>query len=284
MRVSACIGNYAKTPYCIPGLEMNVYCMEELCYCMKENAFLLDHSLMNDRLLGWIGQECGLQELAGALHPLVHRQGSLSSFVSTILEYTGLYERPVIREVEQMLKKGAGLSRIEKRKSQVDYLVKKKKYVAAIREYDSLLANWQEMEGKGEPLPTVSCLAAILHNKGTALTGLMLYDRAAECFLAAYRTDGSEICYRDYLAARRLALSEEEYVAFAAEQPEGYEYTMKLEKDMERFLDEWERQPEYLMLYKRREDRHGADRQRYQEESERLIQSIKDGYRSSVSC
>lgn len=261
-----------------------MYSMEELCYCMKENAFLLDLSLMNDRLLHWIEQECGLKELSRALHPLVHRQGSLSSFAGTILEYTGLYEKPVIREVEQMLKQGAGLSSIERRKSQVDYLVKKKKYLAAIREYDCLLAKWEESEDKGEPLPAVSCLAAILHNKGTALARMMLYGRAAECFLAAYQADGSQNYYRDYLAAMRILLSEEEYVAFAAEQSEGYRYTLELEKDMERFMEEWEQQPEYLLLYSRRENRYSADRQMYYEEGERLIQTLKDSYRSSVSC
>ena len=51
MRVSVCVGNYAKTPYCVPGLEMNVYSMEELCHCMKENAFFLDTALMEDGLL-----------------------------------------------------------------------------------------------------------------------------------------------------------------------------------------------------------------------------------------
>lgn len=261
-----------------------MYSMEELCYCMKENAFLLDITLMNDRLLHWIEQECGLKELSRALYPLVHRQGSLSSFVGTVLEYVGLYEKSAIREVEQMLKQGAGLSSIERRKSQVDYLVKKKKYLAAIREYDCLLAKWAESEDKGEPLPAVSCLAAILHNKGTALTRLMLYGRAAECFLAAYQADGSENYYRDYLAAMRLQLSEEEYVAFAAEQSEGYRYTLELEKDMERFMEEWEQQPEYLLLYNRRENRYSADRQMYYAEGERLIQALKDSYRSSVSC
>ena len=283
MRVSVCVGNYAKTPYCVPGLEMNVYCMEELCYCMKENVFLLDVSLMNDRLLHWIEQECGLKELAKELHPLVHRQGSLSGFVRMLMEYTGLYEKSVIRQVEQMLRQGAGLSRIERKKGQVDYLVNKKKYIAAVREYDGLLAMWKEQESAGEPLPAVSCLSAILHNKGVALAGMMLYERAAECFLAAYRADGSADCFRDYLAARRMMLSESEYVAFASEQSEGYEQTLELEKDMERFREEWEQQPEYLLLYHRRESRTGGDRQQYQEESGRLIKNMKDSYRSSVS-
>ncbi len=283
MRVSVCVGNYAKTPYCVPGLEMNVYCMEELCYCMKENVFLLDVSLMNDRLLHWIEQECGLKELAKELHPLVHRQGSLSGFVRMLMEYTGLYEKSVIRQVEQMLRQGAGLSRIERKKGQVDYLVNKKKYIAAVREYDGLLAMWKEQESAGEPLPAVSCLSAILHNKGVALAGMMLYERAAECFLAAYRADGSADCFRDYLAARRMMLSESEYVAFASEQSEGYEQTLELERDMERFREEWEQQPEYLLLYHRRESRTGGDRQQYQEESGRLIRNMKDSYRSSVS-
>ena len=283
MRVSVCVGDYAKTPYCIPGLEMNVYCMEELCYCIKENAFLLDLSLMNDGLLHWIEQECGLKELARALHTMVHRQGSLSAFVDMILSYTGMYGEAEVREVEQVLKQGAGLSRIEKRKSQVDYLVKKKKYLSAIREYDNLTAKWQELEEKGEPLPAVSCLSSILHNKGVAMAGLMLYERAADCFLAAYETDQDPDCYRDYLAAKRMTLTEEEYVSFAAERSENYGHTLELEKELERLLEEWEQQPEYLLLNNRRERRNGLDRQSYYEEGDRLIQALKDSYRSSVS-
>lgn len=283
MRVSVCVGDYAKTPYCIPGLEMNVYCLEELCYCLKENTFLLDLSLMNDGLLHWIDQECGQKELARALYPLVHRQGSLSAFVGMVLNYTGLYNETETREVEQVLKQGAGLSRIEKRKSQVDYLVKKKKYMAAIREYDNLIAKWRELENKEEPLPAVSCLSAILHNKGVALAGLMLYDRAAECFLTAYKTDQDPDCYRDYLAAKRMTLSEEEYVGFAAERAENYGHTLELEKELEQFLEEWEQQPEYLLLYSRRERRNGVDRQSYYAEGDRMIQTLKDSYRSCVS-
>ena len=280
--VNICVGDYAKTPYCIPELEINVYSMEELCYCLKENSFLLDLSLMNDRLLRWIEQECGLKELSRVLHPMVHRQGSLSAFVDMILSYVGLYEEPVRREVEQILKQGAGLSRIEKRKSQVDYLVGKKKYLAAVREYDILLSKWREQEEEGEPLPAVGCLSAILHNKGVALAGLMLYTRAAECFLLAYEADGDPNCYRDYLAAKRMELSEDDYVSFVAGQKEGYEYTLDLEKDIDKFMAEWEQQPEYLLLYNRREAR-SFDRQRYYGEGERLIRALKDSYRNSVS-
>lgn len=283
MRVSVCVGNYAKTPYCIPGIGLNAYCMEELCYLLKENAFLLDLSLMNDELLGWIDEECGRRELARRLYPLVHRKGSLSAFVVTILNDTGFYDSSTVDEVEQVLKQGAGLSRIEKRKSQIDYLVKKKKYMTAIREYDMLIGSWREQEREGRPLPAAGCLAAIWHNKGVALTGLMFYARAAECFLEAWRLSGDKDCCTAYLAAKRMELSEGEYVAFAAEHAEFYDSTLELEKEIETLGSRWEEQPEYLQLNSRYESRQRGDMQQYYRDNETITQTLKDSYRSCVT-
>lgn len=283
MRVSVCVGNYASVPYCVPGIGINAYCMEELCFVLKENAFLLDFSVMNDELLDWIEKQCGLRELAKALHPLIHRQGALSAFVVTILNYVGLYDGQAVAETEQTLKQGAGLSRIEKRKSQVDHMVRKKMYAAAIGGYDSLIRIWQENLDGGEPLPAAECLALIWHNKGVAFAGMMMYDKAAECFFKAYELEGRRDFYRDYLAAERMLLTEGEYVSLAAENPEGYELTLELEKDMERLTDEWEGQPEYLRLYGHRELRVSGRKQKYYEENDRLSQTLKDSYRKSAA-
>lgn len=282
MSVSVCVGNYAKTPYCVPGLGMNVYCMEELCYLLKENAFLLDTSIMDDALLRWMDEECGRRELARTLYPLVHRKGSLSVFVVTIMEDTGLWSRKTVAEVEQILKQGAGLSRIEKRKSQIDRLVGKKRYMAAIREYDALLELWREQEKEGESLPAVSCLAAILHNRGVALAELMLYERAAGSFYEAWQAGESPEDYRAYLAAKRMELTEGEYIAFAAEHTEMYSQAIALEKDVESFLARWEETPEYLQLNRRLEGKQNGDMQGYYEENERITQELKESYRDSV--
>lgn len=283
MGVSVCVGNYARVPYCVPGIGINVYCMEELCFVLKENAFLLDFSIMNDELADWIEKSCGLKDLARALHPMIHRQGALSAFVTLILNYVGLYDGQTVAEAEQVLKQGAGLSRIEKRKSQIDYLVRKKRYAMAVREYDSLIEKWQENVDAGDPLPAAEFLALIWHNKGVAFTGLMIYEKAAECFLKAYELEGRRDFYRDYLGAKRMVLTESEYVSFAAENPEGYELTLELEKDMERLTNEWEGQPEYLRLYGHRELRTSGRKQKYYEENDRLTQTLKDSYRKSVA-
>lgn len=222
MRVSMCVGEYAKTPYCISDLEIRVYCMEELCYCLRENAFLLDLTLLDERLVDWVGEECGLKELAGELYQMVRKQGSLSAFVILILEYAGLYGRETIREVERVLKDGSGLSGIEKRKNQVDYLVRKAKYPVAVKRYDDLLQKWQEEAAGGNEMPGGKVKAAILHNKGVALAGMMEYSAAAECFTEAYETDEDTEHYRAYLAAKRAELSEGDYLALVAGQAGSY--------------------------------------------------------------
>ncbi len=282
MRVSVCVGDYATTPYYIAGLEVPVWCMEELCFCLKENAFLLDISLMRDELVEWIDRECGLKGLAGELYDLIHKQGSLSAFVTMILEFVGFYDGREIGDVEQILKQGAGLSNIERRKGQIDYLVRKKKYAAAIRGYDSLLAKWTEMELAGGEMPAARVRGAILHNKAVALAGMMLYAYSAEHFRQAYELDGQMEHYKAYLAAKRMELDESAYISFAAEQTIGYEHTLELERRMERLVEDWKLQPEFQQLLENRERRKRGDRQQYYEGNEEIIRKLKSDYRSSV--
>lgn len=282
MRVSVCVGNYATTPYYIAGLELPVNSMEELSFCLKENAFLLDLSLMRDELVEWVDRECGLKGLAGELDKLIHKQGSLSAFVITILEYVGFYDSVDIREVEQILKQGAGLSNIERRKGQIDYLVRQKRYAAAIRGYDGLLDRWTADAEAGRELPAARVRGSILHNKAVALAGMMLYEYSADCFKEAYRTDGDLSHYREYLAAKRMELSESEYITFAAEQTEGYKYTLELEKKMERLTEDWKIQPEFQRLLELREHRKSGDRQFYYDGNEEIIRELKNSYCDSV--
>lgn len=272
------VGDYSSVPYLIQGLEIRAYCMEELCYGLKENAFLLDASIMSDVLVNWIRQQCGLDELADFLYPMVHRQGALSTFVAAILQYVGLYEPAEIRQVEQILKKGAGLSSLEKRKEQIDYLVKKKKYMAAVRGYDNLLLKWDEPGGMGRE----DLRAKVYHNRGVAYARLMLYKRAGESFLEAYRLSGQDQEYLSYLGTKRLEMTETQYVAFAAGEMERYQLTMELEKEMDILRQDFLLQPEALMLRQRQEWREGTDKQKYYEESDAICQSLKNAYRLNV--
>lgn len=273
-----CVGDYAREPYVIPKLGVRVYCMEELCYCLKENAFLLDGSVMNEELLAFIKKDCGLPELSQALHPLVRQQGALSDFVCRILIGVGLYDPETVSRVEETLKAGSGLSDYEKHKLQTDHLAEQKRYEEALKSYDRLLERIrenQEME-----VPALQALTAdILHNKGVIHARQMLYGQAAECFFQAWKTGGGQQDYfADYLAAGRMQLPERDYVALAAEYPEQYQASLELERMLEATEQAWRETPEYKRLARLRAVRVGGEAV-YCEEADRILQTLKNDYR-----
>ncbi len=277
--VMVCVGDYAQEPYVLPKLGVRVYCMEELCYCLKENAFLLDCSVMNDGLLDFIGKDCQLPGLAQALQPLARRQESLSDFVGRIMTYVGLYGPETVRQVEETLKAGSGLSDYEKLKLQTDHLAEQKRYEEALKSYDRLLARIrenQEME-----VPVLQALQAdILHNKGVIHARQMLYGQAAEYFYQAWKTGGERQDYfADYLAARRMQLPERDYVSLVAECPEQYRASLELERSLEVTELAWRDTPEYKRLAQLRARRAGGELSEYCEETDRILQALKNDYR-----
>lgn len=292
MRVCISVGNYATIPYTIPGLEVSVYCIEELCYLLGENAVLLDQTIMRRELVEWIEKECGLKELARELYPIVQRAGSLSGFVCLILEYTGLNDGMYIENVRRTLKRGAGLSAIERHKKQIDYLVEKKRYVSAIRGYRTLVEKWDAVsKDHSSVLPGLNVLSSIHHNMGVAYAGLMLYEHAATAFENAYKLDGEKVHFRAYLAAKRLSMSESEYIAFvggdsANQKPEVAEELQELERNLERIRRSWYAQDYAHRLSIRknlRNDGTAEGLKKYEDENERILKALKESYRENVS-
>ena len=283
-RITKSIGKYATTPYSIPGLETSVYCLEELCYLLGENAVLIDRTIMTRSLAEWIEKECGLSELADQMYAIIQRQGSLSTFVCLIMEYCGLQDMYYIDTVRKTLKRGTGLSAIERQKSQIDYLVTKKKYMSAIRGYRALIEKWNYVsENKTMILPGINVLAGIYHNLGVAYAGLMLYDRAADSFDEAYKLDGDRDHFLARIAAKRMGLTDSEYIDFISSVPDSYDDSLNLERTMENLKLQWEIRGETHSLKLRREMRDTGGAQKYFEENDRILKGLKDGYRENVS-
>lgn len=274
-----CVGGYAEEPYVLPKLGLRVYCMEELCYCFKENAFLLDVGIMNDELLAFIQKDCQLPGLAQTLYPLVHQQGSLSGFVSRILGYVGLYDQETMQQVEDTLRAGSGLSDYEKQKLQTDRLAEQKRYDEALKGYDRLLE--QIRENQEMEVPALQELTAgILHNKGVVHARQMLYGQAAELLYQAWKISGKrEDYFADYLAARRMHLPERDYVALVAEYPDWYQASLKVERAVEATEQAWRDTPEYKRLMHLRSQRAEGDISGYCEGNDRMLQALKNDYR-----
>ncbi|MEI3246665.1 MAG: hypothetical protein V8S26_11405 [Lachnospiraceae bacterium] len=58
-----CKTKTAKKPFFIENISTNIYSMEELCYYLYNNLYLIDDTLLNEKLCVWLKDEL---ETAGA--------------------------------------------------------------------------------------------------------------------------------------------------------------------------------------------------------------------------
>lgn len=280
MKARLCLGVYATNAYRFEGLGLSVYCMEELSYCLKEHAFLLGPEIMSDELLHFIGSECQVPELERELYPMVHRKGSLSVFVATILNYVGFFEEKDIRQVEDTVRLGSGLSDHEKKKRQTDNLLEKKKYYDAIEAYNQLIAR-MEAEGKTDA-GMGDFVADLYYNRGVVYANLLLYKQAAESFRESYNLKKDNETLRSYFYARRMELSDHDYVALVARHPECYEISMQVEQKLKELAGQWEESPESMGLTNMRRWRTTGDNHKYYEECDQIVRIIQEDYRNCI--
>lgn len=224
-RLIETLGNYAEVPYYIAQTDTFVYCVEELCFALCRNTFLLDRGLLDHRLVKWLEAECGLRDLARSLYPLVSGNASPSVFVGTILEYARFGTEKQRREAEELLKSGADVDASTRRKNFADYLVEHERYAQAVTEYEKIL---EEMPGMDHIMRS-----KLYHNKGVAHSRMFSFEEAADAFFMAYEEDPeNEEAAVSYLAALRMSFSEADYIAFIAGNPEWHMQSLEVEKRM----------------------------------------------------
>lgn len=272
-----CVGSYADNPFVFQRIGLQAYCMEELCYILTKNAYLLDHSIVSRELVLWIEKECGLKELAGELFEQVNRQVSESVFVGTILEYVGFFSEEVIQETKRILSEGASLDVYEKRRVRADHFLKQGKIRQALQEYERLEDEIPYQNGTAGDRET---LAKVHHNKGVLLTQMFLFEEASQEFYQAYQIGGSEESYVEYLLALRMNKSEEEYLAFIAEHEEAYRYSLLAEKRIGNVKEKWQDSEAMKGVMALRMVRAADGNLRFVEEAGKVTRQLKDHYRS----
>lgn len=269
-----CIGSYAEKPYHIDKIGRNVYCIEELCYCIVQNAFLLDEESFDNELFDWIASECSLDKLAEELRKMTARNCSMAAIAGTILDYVGYNTRKEVDKTEEILRSNAGMDVYTKRLARADFLMKNERYSMAFKEYEFLLHNTPDISKK--------LRARIEHCEGVMYARLFLFERAEEMFIKAFDDGRDPESFIQYLAALRMRLSDKEYVAYIAENEEAYEASLELEKRMNEAADYYSASEDKHLLgtigiYKSEGKMH-----EYYDKIGTMTEVLKNEYRSIV--
>lgn len=274
-RVLLCTGKYAKKPYCFENVCVNVYCVEEVCFLFASNPFMIDQSVMREELAQWLDNECGLTGLSHQLLNILGKGSQPGIFVNTIMSYVNYCSDVEVKKIDQVLQGNVGLNDFERQKKQADFLLKNRRYMLAIEEYDALCRRLPDTESSLKPV--------IYHNMGTAYAGIFMFGMAARYFKKAYDMMKNEESGIEFLTAQRLYLSEDAYIAFIGEHGEYYNLSMQVEKRLTAAREEFEASQENRMLTALKIYKDEGNAASYYEEIDKIIAKKKDEYREFVS-
>lgn len=264
-----CSGPLAAVPFYVEGISINLYSLEELCYYIANNTWLMEKSFMSHELADWVGTEAGQPELAGRLIQLIDQNGKLSDFVREILEMTGYCTKREIRDILDILQELEEKSDFECNKIRADRLMEKEKYLSCIYEYKRLL-ELEEPEG-GTP----ELLGDIWHNLGTAYARMFLFDEAAECFERAFGLNQNPESAKARLFACKCMQRDIDYMRIAREYGLDDTALAALQND---FALRYQG-AESAALKNRLYDLEPLGRREYHQEIQKIIFSWKEDYR-----
>lgn len=201
-----CQTKMAKVPYYIENISTNIYSLEELCYYIHHNIYLLDDTIINENLCNWIRDELGLKKLYLTLYRELDNQGSLGDYILPIFKEIAYLTHQEFKEINHVLARLEHEPEISRQKLKADYLVENGKYVNAIKFYKRILS-----QAKGSKLGG-QFIGEVFHNMGCAHMRMFQYEEAVDCFASAYANLHTEAMLLNYLTAFYVANPYEAYV------------------------------------------------------------------------
>ena len=199
-----CQTKKAERPYFIENISTNIYSIEELCYYLYHNLYLIDASVINEELCMWIQQELELPKLAAKLRPKLQNYTNAEDVLYPIFKEINYLTYEELKNLNSRMALLNQESPALRQKRKGDCLVENRMYVNAIQVYQKLLEQNPDSE-------RTDFAADVLYNLGCAYSYLFQMEKAVECFWEAFLTESSDKELICYLLAYRSVKKPEEY-------------------------------------------------------------------------
>lgn len=174
-----CNSRISANSYYIEDASLNIYSLEELCFYIYNNSYMLDDSFISPGLIKWIATEIKDPLLAKELSDMVEDGARLNIIIGHLLRNNGYLTKNEIKSCLDIISGFEGKTEAEARKIRADHMMNDGRFADAVFAYESIIDKKIDMkdELKGD----------IMHNMACALTGLFFFKRAAVYFEKAYR-------------------------------------------------------------------------------------------------
>ncbi len=222
-----CHDRHATHPYEITRIHCKIFTIEELCYYLCNNLYLIDYTLMNEQLCVWLDEELGMPRLAGQLRDVIRLRGSIEKFVLTILKDSKIYREPEMIRIQNVLERLRNQKDIERQKYKGDNLLESGEIEEAILVYQAIL-NQEKDESVDAKF-----YGRIYAGLGAAYGRLFLYQESARMYDRAYQICEDPRLLKPYLYASYKYMSLEEYHILLTKHDNYVEINAKMRQEIE---------------------------------------------------
>ncbi len=266
-----CSGRLAEKPYLFPMTKTRVYSIEEVCYYIRNNIYMMQEEIFDQEFACWLREELDMGVTADKLDQMRADHNNLKDIVVTLCCSCDYYTETQIEQLIKIMDETQNLPLRGRRKIKADSFLKSGSLDKAKQEYESILKSDDILGAAEEEYGDIyHCLGVVCARTGEFL-------QAAQAFQKAYeknrRSESKEAYFYALMlgdlreefqrAVKELGVSGDEQVYFHAQ----YEEAQRLAREEKGYR-------QIARLQSRKED--GS---RNAERIHDLIQRWKEDYR-----
>jgi len=194
-----------NNPYYFEFTDTRIYSIEELCYYIYNNIYIIEKKIFTKELATWIDEELDMYELSKKMNYMIDNDKSLKDIIVTILCSADYYFEEDIKKLIKTIDKIDGLPNILRRKIKADNFLRCRNYALAEKEYTDILSSYEikniDVKEQGN----------ILHNLAIVKLYTSSIKSASKKFKEAYLKNENEESLKQYLYSIRLCNDEKEF-------------------------------------------------------------------------
>ena len=260
-----CVGKKTANPFYIEQLCLNIFSFEELLYFIKGNAYILDDSIINEKLFDFIGKELELPDLHEQLKVLYRKDKGISDYVCTILAYGHYVNEEELEGIRRIIEGNTDVRPFVRRISRGNFFFQNRNYVAAAGEYSAALEECEENDRR---------LSEVYHNLGMIYASSFLFRESAGFFKKEWEISEDPAALKRYLKALKTGVPKEEFESEVLKADPDPEVFKLAKEEINKASEEAEKEVSALM------DLQYRDRVGFVRKAEEMILSLKNEYRT----
>lgn len=204
-KLICCSSPLAKKPYLFPMTRTKVYSMEEVCYYIRNNIYIMQEEVFDESFAEWIREELGMAETADKMDHMRADHNNLKDIVVTLCCSCDYYSEQEINELIKIMDQTAKYTLCQRLQIKADSYLQSGSIESARQEYETLIKSPEMLEAEPEDY------GKAYHGLGLANARMGEYRQAAEAFQKAYGYNERPESMEAYLYCLKLGGFDAEY-------------------------------------------------------------------------